>query len=97
MIGYWEGNLKIPTGEEIKIEFEIFTNADGDYRAFLQVPEQDDNAIMVDNLTFENKIMRFSIMGDEAMYEGTLTGGNRIEGKLHQSGQTFPLVFERVE
>ena len=97
MIGYWEGNLKIPTGEEIKIEFEIFINADGDYRAFLKVPEQDDSAILVDNLTFENKIVRFSIMGDEGMYEGTLTGGSRIEGKLSQSGQTFPLVFERVE
>ena len=96
MIGYWEGNLKIPTGEEIKIEFEIFTNADGDYRAFLQVPEQDDNAIMVDDLTFENKIMRFSIMSDEGMYEGTITGGNRIEGEWRQSGQALPLVFERV-
>ena len=97
MVGYWEGNLKIPTGEEIKIEFEIFINADGNYRAFLQVPEQDDNAILVDNLTFEKKIMRFSIMENEGVYEGTITGRNRIEGEWKQSGQAFPLVFERVE
>jgi len=97
MVGYWEGNLKIPTGEEIKIEFEIFINADGNYRAFLQVPVQDDTAIMVDNLTFEDKIVRFSIMENEGVYEGTLTRGNRIEGEWKQSGQAFPLVFERVE
>ena len=96
MIGYWNGSLKIPTGEEIKIEFEIFTDADGDYGAFLLVPEQNENAILVNGLTFEKKVMRFSVTEANGVYEGTVTGGNRIEGEWRQSGQVLPLVFERV-
>ncbi|MFC1560852.1 hypothetical protein ACFL4V_00075 [Candidatus Latescibacterota bacterium] len=97
IIGNWKGNLKIPTGEEIRIELEIFTNADGDYRAFIQAPEQDDSVFFIDNLSIKGKIVNFSVWEIQGDYKATITDKNRIDGEWSQSEQTFSLVFERVE
>jgi len=97
LIGYWQGVLKVPTGQEVTLELEIFTNAEGEYRAFIRALEQGEQPLLISDVTLEKKIFRFSIEENHGVYEGKIKGRKTIEGTWTQREQTFPLTFQRVE
>jgi len=84
--GYWIGNLKIDTGEEIRIAFNILQASDNKYSATIDVPDQGAFGLPVSLIEFDNNslIIKSSAIG--AVYEGVLDpkemliNGNFIQG-----------------
>ncbi len=84
--GYWMGNLKIDTGEEIRIAFRILQTSDNKISATIDVPDQHSNGIPVTEIEFNNDTLIIKSSSIGAVYEGVfnpeemLINGNFIQG-----------------
>ena len=84
--GYWMGNLKIDTGEEIRIAFNILQATDNKYSATIDVPDQGANGIPVSLIEIDNNSLLIRSTAIGAVYEGVLDpkemliNGNFIQG-----------------
>ena len=94
--GVWQGTLRF-SGIELRIIFTISRSPDNTLTATYDVPEQNVSDLPVDEITFNNRNLRFEIIPIEGVFEGKLTeDGVKIDGHWTQSGMTLPLVFERI-
>ena len=66
--GYWMGNLKISTGEEIRIAFNILQVSDAKYTATIDVPDQGANGIPVSLIEIDNNSLRVKSTAIGAVY-----------------------------
>ena len=96
LTGTWEGTLTIAKGPQLKLVFEFFINADGDYRGFLTVPLQSEFPMFIEKVTIEGATVSVTIDNIGISYSGTLED-NSIEGKFKQGGGEFPLVLNRAQ
>ncbi len=95
--GAWQGILKV-SGTELRIVFKISEQSDGVLTASMDSPDQGAKDIPVDEVIFENDNLRLEIKSAVVIFEGKLQDDNlSIEGEWKQSGQSFPLVLERVD
>ena len=95
--GIWEGKLKVP-GTELRIVFKISKNPDGTLTATLDSPDQGATDIPVEEVIFEDNILRLNVKAVRGIYEGKVSEDFLvIEGEWKQSGQTLPLTLKRVD
>ena len=84
--GYWMGNLKISSGEEIRIAFNILQVSDVKYSATIDVPDQGANGIPVTQIEVTGNQLLINSKAIGAVYEGVfnsnemLITGNFIQG-----------------
>jgi hypothetical protein len=95
--GIWQGTLKAGV-IELRIVFKIYEQSDGMLTATMDSPDQGAKDIPVDEVIFENGNLRLEIKIAMGVFEGKLKGDNlSIEGEWKQSGQSVPLVLERID
>lgn len=95
--GAWQGILEV-SGIELRIVFKISQGPEGILTATMDSPDQGVKDIPVDEVTLENGNLRLEIKSAMIVFEGKLKDDDlSIEGKWKQSGQSFPLVLERVD
>ena len=94
--GSWQGVLKIPGGTELRIVFNFTVDENGKLNANLDSPNQDAKGIPVNNLTFENKRLRFEVPSVAGSFEGTdIKEGPKLEGTWQQGARSLPLVLDK--
>jgi len=95
--GIWQGTLKAGA-IELRIVFKISEQSDGVLTATMDSPDQGAKDIPIDEVIFENGNLRLEIKSAMVIFEGKIRDDDlSIEGELRQSGQSFPLVLERVD
>ena len=95
--GIWQGTLKV-SGMELRIVFKISQGPEDILTATMDSPDQGAKDIPIDEVIFENGNLRLEIKVAMGVFEGKLKDDNlSIEGEWKQSGQSFPLVLERVD
>ena len=67
------GNLKISSGEEIRIAFNILQNSDLKYSATIDVPNQGANGIPVTQIEFIGDRLLIDSRAIGAVYKGVFT------------------------
>ncbi|MFN3555277.1 MAG: alpha/beta hydrolase family protein [Bacteroidales bacterium] len=90
--GSWYGLLKVQ-GMEITIVINITPTPEG-LQATMDSPDQGAFDIPVDEISFEDGVLRFAIRSVAMQYSGTLKEGI-IEGTFTQAGMDLPLDLGR--
>jgi len=70
--GYWMGNLKIDTGEEIRIAFKISQASDNKFAATIDVPDQHAMGIPVEKTEYLQAQLNIEMRNFGIRYQGTL-------------------------
>jgi uncharacterized protein len=95
--GLWMVNLKVPSGVEIRILFDISTNLDGSKAVTMDNLDQGASGIPVETVTYKDDNLILEVNSVSGVFEGTLKkGGKIIKGKWKQARSIFPLVLNRV-
>ncbi|MFC1551032.1 hypothetical protein ACFL6P_00570 [Candidatus Latescibacterota bacterium] len=97
LTGNWEGSITIPDGTVLQLFLEFYTNADGDYGAFLKVPQQTENSISVQDITLDKKEVTFNVEEVQATFKGAIESNDMFKGAFTQGGQLMPVVFNRAK
>jgi len=99
---YWMGNLKINTGEEIRIAFNILQASDNNYSATIDVPDQHAFGIPVSLIEMKNNSLLLKSNALAAVYEGVFNSKEMmIEGSFIQGDTTqltmVPMDLNSIE
>lgn len=95
--GSWEGPIKIPSGQTLRLRLNITKTPDGALKATTDSPDQGAFGIPIDSITLEGRTLRWSLKQLQASYEGILNdAGTEIAGKLTQ-GMALDLVLKRLD
>ena len=99
LAGHWEGAIELP-GQKLAFQADFTAKLDGTWAGMISIPAQ--------NLK-DYALAKIEIKGSEASFEmpnipgtpafkGTLSAdGAALDGKLAQSGQSFPFSLKRAE
>jgi len=95
--GYWMGNLKISSGEEIRIAFNILQSPELKYSATIDVPDQGASGIPVTQIEVSGKSLLINSQAIGAVYEGIFDSNEMlIHGNFIQ-GDTTTLTLAPVD
>lgn len=94
--GIWIGTLKVSRAE-LRVVFRITGHENGSLVATMDSPDQGAQNIPVETVTFENGRLHLESSVVRGGYDGVMNAGGSIDGTWHQSGQSLPLVLERVD
>jgi len=94
--GYWMGNLKIDTGEEIRIAFNILQTSDIKYSATIDVPDQRANGIPVTSIEFNNDTLSVISNAIGMVYEGVLDPKEMLINGSFIQGDTTRLILAPI-
>ncbi len=79
-----KGDIKLTTGEKTRFAFDIFRMQDETLKAFFSTGWRK-KYMPVENVSFENGIIRIEVESPHHIYEGTLAGDSlTIEGEWNQ-------------
>ncbi len=95
--GYWLGNLKISTGEEIRIAFNILQASDFKYSATIDVPDQGASEIPVTLVEVDNGRLRIQSNAIGAVYEGVFNSNEMLINGNFIQGDTTALTMALVD
>jgi fermentation-respiration switch protein FrsA (DUF1100 family) len=96
--GLWIGKLKVRSGVELRILFNISTGTDGFISATMDSLDQGAKGIPVDRVTYKDRSLKLEVKAINGVFNGTLKGdGKTIDGKWRQAGSEFPLVLNRTD
>jgi uncharacterized protein len=95
--GSWEGVLKTPTGASIRLRIHLEAGADGAWKGALDSVDQGAFGIPMDEVTYSEGALRWSIGRLRASYEGRLSAdGATLAGQFTQ-GVAMELNFARAD
>lgn len=95
--GSWEGTLKPAPGLALKLRLHVEPSPGGALKGSLDSVDQGAFGIPIDEISFDQGTLRWSIQRIKASFEGQLSeGGSAIIGKFTQNGQ-HELTFKRVD
>lgn len=95
--GTWQGRLSVGA-TSLRIVFNVTKADDGALSATLDSPDQGATGIPVAEVVVAGDTVRFEVTAIGGVYSGVANeDGSKIEGTWSQSGQSLPLVLERVE
>ena len=94
--GYWMGNLKIDTGEEIRFAFNIMQVSDNKYSATIDVPDQRANGIPVTSIEFNNDTLSVKSNAIGMVYEGVLDPKEMLINGSFIQGDTTRLILAPI-
>lgn len=92
--GTWHGAVEV-SGMRLRIDIHLARDKDGKLSGTLDSPDQAAKGLALDELSFENETLAFTLKVAGASFEGKLKDG-KIEGALKQAGRNMPLVFGRT-
>lgn len=93
--GSWEGNLEVSPFYSLKIVLNI-NEIDGALSATMDSPDQGAKGIPVDEVTFEDSSLTFTLAKLGVKYEGKMED-EAINGTFTQQGHSFPLILKRAK
>jgi|SRR5690606_5611934 len=93
--GSWEGSLQV-SGMELPLVFHI-KSADSGYTAEMDSPAQQAFGIPVDEISFENGVIKLRVAPIRMTYSGKFNEDTEtFSGDFEQSGMQLPLELRRV-
>jgi pimeloyl-ACP methyl ester carboxylesterase len=95
--GEWNGLLKVQ-GMQLRLVFNVTKNEKG-ISSTMDSPDQGAKDIPTSTTSFENSILKITILKAKIEYEGKLGKDNIIVGTFKQSGQSLPMNLskEKIE
>jgi len=96
--GEWRGTLSA-NGAQLRLVLKLTQNPSGGFTASLDSPDQNASDLLLENLKFADRILRFEFNSPPApaVFEGALSrDGTEIAG-FWQQGAPLPLVFTREQ
>ncbi|GMV36675.1 MAG: lipoprotein [Fimbriimonadales bacterium] len=98
VVGYWEGTLAVPGGQQLRLGLHVAKLEGGGYSAKLDSLDQGAFGLGVDQFTFESGKVTFEMKTLGAQFEGTMAEDQQsIVGKFRQSGLTMDLTLAKKE
>lgn len=95
--GSFEGALKTPAGQSLRLRLHIERSPDGALKGTLDSVDQGAFGIAIDEISFAEGTLRWSIQRLRATFEGKLSAdGAAIEGTFTQ-GMPMPLALKRID
>lgn len=91
--GQWSGVLKIQA-IQLRVVFNINKTETG-YTATMDSPDQGANGIPITTVSFNDSILKLSIVNATIEYEGRLKDELTIVGNFKQGGKSFPLNLSK--
>jgi pimeloyl-ACP methyl ester carboxylesterase len=94
--GLWQGTLKVGA-IELRLVLHISAEAGGGFTGTLDSPDQGAKDLPIDEVTSKDAEVRLELKGVKASFEGKWNAdGSEIAGNWKQSGQSFPVTFQRL-
>ena len=86
-----------PVGRsKMHVTLDFYKQSDNDVKVFLSIPSQDIRFGEVENIDFENDIVRINLSSPRRMYEGTIMKENfTIEGEIKPWINKFKIQIEK--
>lgn len=95
--GSFEGALKTPTGQSLRLRLHVKRAPDGRLSGALDSVDQGAFGIPIDEISFADGTLRWTIRRLQASFEGKLTeGGAALDGAFTQ-GMAMPLTLRRAD
>lgn len=96
--GLWLGALTLPTGDSLRIVFDIAEAEDGTLSAEAVSPDQGGARMPVSGLRLRGDSLHVEIAAVGAAFKGVVAGGaEAVEGQFAQGGVTLPLTLRRTD
>ena len=94
--GDWQGALKTPSDEVLRIVIKIEKDADGGWKATEFTPDDGSNGVQADSVTIDDSGLKLTFNRIRGRYEGSVAkDGTSITGTWTQ-GRSLPLDLERT-
>lgn len=94
--GSWIGTLQSKLFS-LRVVFNVSRNADHDYSATLDSPDQGAMGIPVDSLNVKGNEIAIYVSSLNMRYSGEIGDDNMIRGKFWQNGGAWPLNLSRLD
>ncbi len=95
--GIWQGVIEV-SGTKLRIVFNISAEQNSTLTATMGSPDQGVTGIPVDKVTFQNDNLNLEIQSIPGVYDGKFSKDDQtINGHWKQSGQSFPLILQRMD
>jgi len=95
--GIWQGVLEV-SGTKLRIVFNISAEQNSTLTATMDSPDQGVTGIPVDKVTFQNDNLNLEVQSIRGVYNGRFSEDDQtIDGNWEQSGQSFPLILQRID
>lgn len=95
--GIWQGVLEV-SGTKLRIVFNISAGQNSTLTATMDSPDQEVTGIPVDKVTFQNDNLNLEVQSIRGVYNGRFSEDDQtINGNWEQSGQSFPLILQRID
>ncbi len=96
--GLWQGTLRLPTGDTLRVVFDIAEAEGGALTAEAISPDQGGGRIPVERIRLEGESLRVEMPAVGATFEGVVgEGAEAIEGQFTQGGSALPLTLRRTD
>ncbi len=97
MVGTWMGALDVPGGK-LRIVVHITQAADGTLAATMDSLDQGAMGLKLDAVAVEGEVLRLELKMVGGSFAGTISAdGKKVDGTWSQSGNSLPLLLERVD
>ena len=94
-IGSCKGYLKPEGRSKFHFTFELYKESDGDFTAYMSIPRRGVRYGKVEDIDFDNNIVRVELSSPHRVYQGTLIkDGLVIEGMLEPWIGNFKIELE---
>jgi pimeloyl-ACP methyl ester carboxylesterase len=92
----WQGILDVGAAK-LRLALRMGKGANGEWVGKLDSPDQGENNLPIDTITWKDQALRFEMNLIGAVYEGRVSAdGAEIAGEWRQQGRSWPLNFKRV-
>lgn len=95
VVGDWEGDLEVSPFYTLQLVFH-FQEVDGQLAATMDSPDQGATGIPVDEVTFEDSTLTFTLAQLGIKYEGKMEL-EQINGTFTQQGHSLPLILKKAK
>ena len=76
--------MHLTSGKKVRFTFDLYREHDGEFKAYFSIPRMT-RYRPVENLSFDDGIMRVEVSSPRRMYEGTIIGDSlKFKGKWQQ-------------
>ncbi|MCD4845726.1 MAG: alpha/beta fold hydrolase [Methanosarcinales archaeon] len=95
--GIWQGVIEV-SGTKLRLVINISSEQNSTLTATLDSPDQGVTGIPIDKVTFQNDNLNLEVESIHGVYNGKFGEDDQtINGHWEQSGQSFPLLLQRLD
>ena len=95
--GIWQGVIEV-SGTKLRLVINISSEQNSTLTATLDSPDQGVTGIPIDKVTFQNDNLNLEVQSIHGVYNGKFSEDDQtINGHWEQSGQSFPLLLQRLD